>query len=35
MKQKWLMMGASFGIGTVMLLVSGFSAMANTSGYDE
>jgi hypothetical protein len=34
MKKKWLMMGAGFGIGAVMLLVSGFSAMANTSGYD-
>lgn len=34
MKKKWLMMGASLGIGAVMLFVSGFSAMANTSGYE-
>lgn len=34
MKNKWWMAGGAFGIGAVMLLVSGFSAMASTSGYD-
>lgn len=34
MRKKWLTAGVGFGIGAVMLLVSGFSAMANTSGYD-
>lgn len=34
MRKKWLMAGACLAVGTVMLLVSGFSAMANTSGYD-
>jgi hypothetical protein len=34
MKKKWLTMGAGLGIGAVMLLTSGLSAMANTSGYD-
>jgi hypothetical protein len=34
MRKKWLTTGVGFGIGTVMLFVSGFSAMANTSGYD-
>jgi hypothetical protein len=34
MKKKWLTAGIGFGIGAVMLLVSGLSAMANTSGYD-
>ncbi|MGM0883768.1 MAG: hypothetical protein ACQEXQ_22390 [Bacillota bacterium] len=34
MKKKWWMAGGAFGIGAVMLLVSGFSAMASTSGYD-
>jgi hypothetical protein len=34
MKKKWLIAGGAFGIGAVMLLVSGFSAMASTSGYD-
>jgi hypothetical protein len=34
MKNKWWMAGGAFGIGVAMLLVSGFSAMASTSGYD-
>jgi hypothetical protein len=34
MKKKWWMAGGAFGIGAVMMLVSGFSAMASTSGYD-
>ncbi|AJY73537.1 hypothetical protein [Paenibacillus beijingensis] len=34
MRKKWLTAGAAFGIGAVMLVVSGVSAMANTSGYD-
>jgi hypothetical protein len=34
MRKKWLTVGVGFGIGTMMLFVSGFSAMANTSGYD-
>ncbi|ETI68477.1 hypothetical protein [Neobacillus vireti] len=34
MKKKWMTAGAGLGIGAVLLLASGFSAMANTSGYD-
>lgn len=34
MNKKWLTTGIVFGIGAVMLVVSGYSAMANTSGYD-
>ncbi|MFD0714455.1 hypothetical protein [Paenibacillus sp. GCM10027626] len=34
MNKKWLTMGAAFGVGAVMLLASGFSAMAGTSGYE-
>ncbi len=34
MKRRWLTAGVGFGIGAVMLFASGFSAMANTSGYD-
>lgn len=34
MKKKWWITGGAFGIGAVLLLVSGFSAMASTSGYD-
>lgn len=34
MRKKWLTVGVGFGVGAAMLLVSGFSAMANTSGYD-
>ncbi|MBO0962661.1 hypothetical protein J1P26_23470 [Neobacillus sp. MM2021_6] len=34
MKKKWITAGTGLGIGAVLLLVSGFSAMANTNGYD-
>jgi hypothetical protein len=34
MKKKWMTMGAVFGIGAVMLIASGVSAMAGTSGYE-
>lgn len=34
MKKKWMTAGAGLGIGAILLLASGFSAMANTSGYD-
>jgi len=34
MRKKWVTVGVGFGIGAVMLVVSGFSAMANTSGYE-
>lgn len=34
MRKKWLTAGVGFGIGAVMLLVSGYSALAETSGYD-
>ncbi|BFH62063.1 hypothetical protein PAJ34TS1_26550 [Paenibacillus azoreducens] len=34
MRKKWLPVAAGFGLGAVMLLTSGFSAMAGTSGYD-
>ncbi|WP_028611392.1 hypothetical protein [Paenibacillus harenae] len=34
MKKKWMTMGAVFGLGVVMLIASGVSAMAGTSGYD-
>lgn len=34
MRKKWVTAGVGLGIGVVMLLASGFSAMANTSGYD-
>ncbi|TDF94397.1 hypothetical protein [Paenibacillus piri] len=34
MRKKWLIAGTGFGIGAVMLVVGGLSAMANTSGYD-
>ncbi|KIL39071.1 hypothetical protein SD70_22355 [Gordoniibacillus kamchatkensis] len=34
MRKKWLTVGAGFGIGAVMLVASGMSAMASTSGYD-
>jgi len=34
MRKKWWIAGAAFGLGAVMFMVSGFSAMAGTSGYD-
>ncbi|CAI6052694.1 hypothetical protein [Cohnella sp. JJ-181] len=34
MKKKWWMAGGAFGVGAAMLLASGFSAMASTSGYE-
>jgi hypothetical protein len=34
MNKKWLTMSGALGLGVVMLLAGGFSAMAGTSGYD-
>lgn len=34
MRKKWITAGVGLGVGAVMLMASGFSAMANTSGYD-
>jgi len=34
MNKRWWMAGGAFGIGAAMLLASGLSAMASTSGYD-
>ncbi|MFM1651607.1 hypothetical protein ACI7RC_05850 [Brevibacillus sp. B_LB10_24] len=34
MKKKWLAMGTGIGVGAVMLLASGFTAAAGSSGYD-
>jgi hypothetical protein len=34
MRKQWWTAGAAFGIGAAMLLTSGYSAMANTSGYE-
>lgn len=35
MKKKWLMFGGAVGISSVVMLSTGFSALANTSGYDS
>ncbi|MFC3800238.1 hypothetical protein [Cohnella sp. GCM10012308] len=34
MNKKWWMAGGAFGVGAAMLLASGLSAMASTSGYE-
>ncbi len=34
MRKKWLSAGAVVGLGAVMLFASGYSVMANTSGYE-
>ncbi|MFD2332836.1 hypothetical protein ACFSR7_26565 [Cohnella sp. GCM10020058] len=34
MNKKWWMAGGAFGVGAAMLLASGISAMASTSGYE-
>lgn len=34
MNKKWWMAGGAFGIGAALLLASGWSAMASTSGYE-
>lgn len=34
MNKRWWMAGGAFGIGAAMLLASGLSAMASTSGYE-
>ncbi|OPA78641.1 hypothetical protein BVG16_12320 [Paenibacillus selenitireducens] len=34
MKKKWLMLGGALGISSVMMITTGVSAFASTSGYD-
>jgi hypothetical protein len=34
MKKKWLVLGSAVGISSIVMLSTGFSAMASTSGYD-
>ncbi|MCZ8512230.1 hypothetical protein O9H85_07270 [Paenibacillus filicis] len=34
MKKKWLMVGSAVGISSVVMVTTGLSAMASTSGYD-
>ncbi|SDN75604.1 hypothetical protein SAMN04487897_104307 [Paenibacillus sp. yr247] len=34
MKKKWLMLGSAVGISSIVMVTTGFSAMASTSGYD-
>ena len=34
MKKKWLMLGGTLGISSVMMITTGVSAFASTSGYD-
>ncbi|WP_282942116.1 hypothetical protein [Paenibacillus sp. RC67] len=34
MKKKWLMLGSAVGISGVVMITTGLSAMASTSGYD-
>ncbi|TVY02927.1 hypothetical protein [Paenibacillus cremeus] len=34
MKKKWIMLGSAVGISSVVMISTGFSAMAATSGYD-
>lgn len=34
MKRKWLMLGSAIGISSVVLITSGFTALASTSGYE-
>jgi hypothetical protein len=34
MKKKWLVLGSAVGISSIVMVTTGFSAMASTSGYD-
>ncbi|GGA09166.1 hypothetical protein GCM10008018_63450 [Paenibacillus marchantiophytorum] len=34
MKKKWLMLGGAVGISSIVMVTTGFSALASTSGYD-
>ncbi|WP_079909395.1 hypothetical protein [Paenibacillus sp. 32352] len=34
MKKKWVVFGSAVGISSVVMITTGFSAMASTSGYD-
>lgn len=34
MKKKWLMLGSAVGISSIVMVTTGFSALASTSGYD-
>ncbi|OPH57499.1 hypothetical protein BC351_02945 [Paenibacillus ferrarius] len=34
MKKKWLMVGGAVGISSIVMVTTGFSALASTSGYD-
>jgi hypothetical protein len=34
MKKKWLILGSTIGISTVVMVTTGFTALAGTSGYD-
>jgi hypothetical protein len=35
MKKKWMMMGGALGISGAIMLTTGFTALASTSGYDD
>ncbi|WP_261808015.1 hypothetical protein [Paenibacillus sp. N3.4] len=34
MKKKWLILGSAVGISSIVMVTTGFSAMASSSGYD-
>ncbi|OCT12262.1 hypothetical protein A8709_30990 [Paenibacillus pectinilyticus] len=34
MKKKWIMLGSAVGISSIVMVTTGFSALASTSGYD-
>lgn len=34
MKKKWLMLGSAIGVSSIVMVTTGFSALASTSGYD-
>ncbi|NOV03862.1 hypothetical protein [Paenibacillus planticolens] len=34
MKKKWLMLGSAVGVSGIVMVTTGFSALASTSGYD-
>ncbi|MGQ7885904.1 hypothetical protein [Paenibacillus sp. WC2504] len=34
MKKKWIMLGSAVGISSIVMVTTGFSAMASTSGYE-
>lgn len=34
MKKKWLVLGSAIGISSIVMVTTGFSALASTSGYD-